>query len=128
MDQSFNGTWMLVAEWKQVRQWPGYYHTLENTWQVLVITDGRTSYTVFTYRCGDMNWSGYATIGFNAAGDYFVNHPNTGSYYSHNIACLNYPNNQWYNLVYEISPSNAINVTAELHTIEQRKASYTGYT
>ena len=93
-----------------------------NTWQGLVITDGSTSYAVFTYRCGDMNWAFGPTIGFNAAGDYYVNHPNTGSRNGEEIACLNSPTSEWYNLVYEISLPNATNQTAELPTVEPRKS------
>ena len=86
-----------------------------------MITDGATSYAVFTYRCGDMNWAYGPTIGFNAAGDYYVNHPNTGSTSGEEIACLNSPTSEWYNLVYEISLPNATNLTAELPTVEPRK-------
>ena len=97
------------------------FFSQNNTWQGLVITDGATSYAVFTYRCGDMNWAYGPTIGFNAAGDYYVNHPNTGSTSGEEIACLNSPTSQWYNLVYEISLPNATNLTAELPTVEPRK-------
>ena len=86
-----------------------------------MITDGIISYAVYTYRCGDMNWAYGPTIGFNAAGDYYVNHPNTGSTNGEEIACLNSPASQWYNLVYEISLPNATNLTAELPTVEPRK-------
>ncbi len=75
-----------------------------NTFQAILITDGTASYTVFTYRCGSMGWSfNGATIGYNAAGDYFENHPNTGSFVSHEIACLNRPGSEWFNVVYNIS-------------------------
>ena len=86
-----------------------------------MITDGIDSYAVFTYRCGDMNWAYRPTIGFNAAGGYFVNHPNTGSTSGEEIACLNSPISQWYNLVYGISLPNATNLTAALPTVEPRK-------
>ena len=92
-----------------------------------MITDGATSYAVFTYRCGDMNWAYGPTIGFNAAGDYYVNHPNTGSPSGEEIACLNSPTSQWYNLVYEISLPNATNLTAELPTVEPRKTAINFY-
>ena len=91
-----------------------------------MITDGVTSYAVFTYRCGDMNWAYGPTIGFNAAGDYYVNHPNTGSGNGEEIACLNSPDSQWYNLVYEISHPNATNQTLELPTVEPRKNAQCG--
>ena len=104
-----------------------YFSLQNNTWQGLVITDGATSYAVFTYRCGDMNWAYGPTIGFNAAGDYYVNHPNTGSTSGEEIACLNSPTSQWYNLVYEISLPNATNLTAELPTVEPRKTAINFY-
>ena len=84
-----------------------------NTWQGLVITNGTNSYAVFIYRCGDITWASSPTIGFNAAGSSFANEPNTGS----EIACLNSPHSQWYNLVYQISLPNS---TAALPTVEQR--------
>ena len=85
-----------------------------------MITDGTNSYAVFTYRCGDMNWAYSPTIGFNAAGSSFANHPNTGSSSAEEIACLNSPDSQWYNVVYQISLPNATNQTS-LPTIESRK-------
>ena len=75
-----------------------------NTFQGILITNGTASYTVFTYRCGSMGWSlNGATIGYNAAGNYFENHPNTGSFVSHEIACLNSPGSEWFSVVYNIS-------------------------
>ena len=91
-----------------------------NTWQGLVITDGTESYAIFIYRCGDMTWAYNPTIGFTAAGSSFANHPNTGSTNAEEIACLNTPLSQWYNLVYQISLPNATNQTS-LPTIEPRK-------
>lgn len=44
-----------------------------------------------------------ATIGYNAAGRYFENHPNTGSFTAHEIACLNSPALEWVNLQYNLS-------------------------
>ena len=44
-----------------------------------------------------------ATIGYNAANNYFENHPNTGSSLAHEIACLNTPHSKWYNVVYKLS-------------------------
>ena len=91
-----------------------------NTWQGLVITDGIESYALYIYRCGDMTWAYSPTIGFNAAGNSFANHPDTGSTNAEEIACLNTPLSQWYNLVYQISLPNATNQTS-LPTIEPRK-------
>ena len=48
------------------------------------MTDTFHTYAVFTYKCGDMQWSGLnqnqgAVIGFDAEGNYFGNHPLSGS-------------------------------------------------
>ena len=87
----------------------------------MVATDGIRSYAIFTYRCGDMNWANSPTIGFNAAGNHYANHPNTGSSSGQEIACLHSPFSEWYNLVYELSLPNVTNQTTELSTIEPRK-------
>ena len=40
-----------------------------NTYQAIVISDGRETYAVFTYNCDDLNWIGeeenYASVGYN---------------------------------------------------------------
>ena len=48
------------------------------------MTDTFRTYAVFTYKCGDIQWSGLnqnqgAVIGFDAEGNYFGNHPLSGS-------------------------------------------------
>ena len=68
-----------------------YFNTQSNTYQGILITDGVNSYTVFTYLCGEMQWSRGATIGYNAAGDFYFNHPFTGTENAHTIACENQP-------------------------------------
>ena len=35
-----------------------------------------------------MEWGDESTIGFNAGGEYYANHPITGHFQSHFIACL----------------------------------------
>ena len=81
----------------------------ENSYQALVITDGANTYTVFTYNCDMMGWSGYtqhAVVGYNARGDSFTNHPVSGfEVINTAVAC---PNNlfyqvAWSNIVYKIS-------------------------
>ena len=77
----------------------------ENTFQVILITDGTYSYTVFIYQCGLMGWDNGATIGFNAASETFANHnPSTSA-----VACLNEQDSDWSNVLYRLS-----NVTDEL--------------
>ena len=91
-----------------------------NTFQALLITDGESSYTIFTYQCGLMDWSRFPTIGFNAAGVNFENHPNTGSIFARGIACLNQPISIWYNVMYRVT--NSSNTTRPPPpTIEPRK-------
>ena len=80
-------------------------HLQENTYQALVITDGKDSYTVFTYMCDLIQWSGlwrYPTIGYNAAGTLFANHPLTGREEANQIDCIS-NSSQYTNVVYKIS-------------------------
>ena len=53
-----------------------------NTFQCVLITDSAKTYYVFTYVCGEMEWSGLGTeaavVGFNTNGDFFHNHQANG--------------------------------------------------
>ena len=75
-----------------------------------MITDGANTYTVFTYNCNMMGWSGlwqHAVVGYNARGNSYTNHPASGfDVIRTAVAC---PNNllhqvPWNNIVYKISP------------------------
>ena len=48
----------------------------------MIISDGVQSYYVFSYACGEMQWSGLgdatAIVGFNLRADFFYNHPANG--------------------------------------------------
>lgn len=70
-----------------------------NTYEGIVITNGQQSYALFTYQCGRMEWSGGATIGFNAAGNFYRNHHFSGAN-ARNIACIKTPVT---NLIYQLS-------------------------
>ena len=61
------------------------------------------SFAVFTYKCGDIGHSNSATIGFTAGDVLFANHPLTARKRAHDIACINYPESQWVNVVYELT-------------------------
>ena len=75
---------------------------MQNTFQVIIISDGEYSYTVFNYMCGLMEWDNTATIGYSAGGDPYNNHdPSTND-----IACVNDPNSDWSNVIYQISDAN----------------------
>ena len=70
----------------------------------MLITDGiNQSFAIFTFKCGSLGWSGRATVGFNAGGSYYVNHPLSGSQLSNAIACAN-PDSEWNNIVYDLTP------------------------
>ena len=53
-----------------------------NTYQAVIVTDGVYSSTLFTYTCGDLEWSTTgnkpAVVGYNAGGTYFENHRSSG--------------------------------------------------
>ncbi len=90
-----------------------------NTYQGIVITDGLNSYAVYTYRCEELEWGDGATIGYNAAGDYFENHELSGSSAT-DVACLNDVFSVWSNLVYRLSVDYPENVTGP-PTVEPRE-------
>ena len=67
-----------------------------------------------------MEWSRGATIGYNAAGDYYENHYLTGTDDAYNIACLNSPGSDWNNVIYNLSIDVLI-PTIPPPTVEPRK-------
>ena len=74
-----------------------------NTFQGLAITDGTRSYGVFTYHCGQLEWSGLPTIGYNDYGNDFFNHDLSGSPFSQDVACSNWPFTPWSNVVVDLT-------------------------
>lgn len=73
-----------------------------------------------------MQWARSPTIGFNAAGELFENHPNTGSNFADDIACVNDPDSVWNNVIYSITSS--LNETRQNPpTIEPRELYYDSY-
>jgi len=74
-----------------------------NTYQGIVVTNGDQSYALFTYRCGQLGWSGGATIGFSAAGDFYYNYKMSGTSSVKNVACENSPESSWTNIIYQLS-------------------------
>jgi len=51
-----------------------------------------------------MEWSDEATIGFNAARDFYINHPLSGQYASNAIDCVHMPDSVWNNVIYDLVP------------------------
>lgn len=97
-----------------------------NTFQGIIITDGVHSYSLFTYKCGDMEWSRGGIIGFNAAGELYANHPLSQSQESNGaplIACSNSDISQWTNVVYNLSVANPTGTDAP-PTVEPRELNY----
>ena len=76
-----------------------------NTFQGIVVTNGFQSFAVFTYRCGSMQWSGDAMVGFKAISRLSRIHQLSGANAS-SIACQNSPRNVWSNVVYQLRKSN----------------------
>ena len=49
-----------------------------------------------------MEWSGHAGIGINADGGFYINHNFSRSDYAKGIACLNFPESNWSNVLYQL--------------------------
>ena len=73
-----------------------------NTFQAVVITDFTTTYSVFIYKCRNLQYSASATIGFTSYDDLFENHRLSG-YNARNIACINSGQSNWVNLIYKLT-------------------------
>ena len=50
-----------------------------------------------------MGWSGNATIGFSAAGNFYQTHHLSGTPNANRIACMNLTDNEKSNVVYQLS-------------------------
>ena len=82
----------------------------QNTFQAVVITNGSKTYTVFTYKCDLLTWSEEETIGYNAASDYFQNHPLAGTTVTDALDCVHSSTDgsEWNNVVYDLVPGTVI--------------------
>uniref|UniRef100_A0A671W0Q0 Sushi, nidogen and EGF like domains 1 n=1 Tax=Sparus aurata TaxID=8175 RepID=A0A671W0Q0_SPAAU len=65
---NFNATWVLISTWLQVTFFGGNSRTPVNTFQVVLITDGELSFTIFQYN--NITWTTgmHASSGGNLAG------------------------------------------------------------
>ena len=93
-----------------------------NSFQAILTTDGNSSYAIFTYECGSMGWSRDSTIGFNAAGSIFANHPLSGRN-ARSVACSNAPASNWTNLIYNLT-GDTVDIP-QPPTVEPRKKQVT---
>jgi hypothetical protein len=81
----FNGTSMIVGEWNQIHV--GLFTSaLTNTFQGIIITNETTSFAVFIYECGGMDWSG-ADIGWVGSFYLYEKHPYGKTAYSKDMGC-----------------------------------------
>lgn len=87
-----------------------------NTFQGILVSDFEQSFAVFTYKCGDLGFSGDATIGFVTEGGLYANHAATFRGNAKEVACLNSPNSPWVNIVYKLTDSGKLRnyYTAEI--------------
>jgi len=75
---NFRVTWAFVTTWYKVAAFGSYDSTIDNTFQLIIATNGRYSFTIFNY--GNLEWSfgtasggKHAQAGFNAGdGKYLV--------------------------------------------------------
>ena len=70
---------------------------------------------MYTYKCGDLNFSGGATIGFVTSDGLFANHIASIRDSVRSIACQNVPTSPWVNVVYEITKPGEYTVISCLH-------------
>ena len=70
----------------------------------MIASQGSTSYAIFTYKCGLLQWTSYnASIGYSAGQKNFANHPLSTTSTVTDIDCLNYPSSEWSNVVYNLN-------------------------
>ena len=72
-----------------------------NSFQGILITDGYSSYAVFTYRCGYMDWSDEPTLIGYRIGSYDSTNSYSGNS-ANNIACAYSPHSVWSNELYTL--------------------------
>ncbi|XP_065826820.1 sushi, von Willebrand factor type A, EGF and pentraxin domain-containing protein 1-like isoform X2 [Oscarella lobularis] len=72
----FQPTMVLVATWDRVPQYPYGVNNLRNTFQVVLSTDGLSSYALFNYPNNGLEWVDNGVIGY-ASKDFrsIYNHP-----------------------------------------------------
>ena len=124
----FDGVWLLVAAWdgvphisdtnivsRSINNISVHFCLQTSTFQGILITDYSRSYAVFTYYCGDLNYSFGASIGFAAPGGLFANHPAALAGSAQSIACLNMPTSPWVNVVYQITETGMMGHWVNCH-------------
>ena len=87
------------------------FYIQTNTFQGILATDFERSFAVFTYKCGDLDFSGGAIIGFSdTRSGYYRMHVASERGNAKAIDCLNYPENVWVNVVYKLTIGKSTNI------------------
>ena len=74
-----------------------------NSFQLVLVSNNETSFAVFTYECGSLNWANKrvdVSIGFSGGEDFFFNHHLSRKRNVICISCLNLPITPWMNIVF----------------------------
>lgn len=93
--------WQVAQSFGLLHDNINFFPMQTNTFQGIVITNGYQSFTIFTYRCGSLQWSGDAVIGFKVNDELYEIHELSGNNGS-SIACQNSPRTIWSNVVYQL--------------------------
>ena len=73
----------------------------KNSFQVVLASNNQTSFAIYTYKCGMLNWvKNRASIGYSAGKDSFFNHPLSKRLNINDIACLNKQITPWSNVAF----------------------------
>ena len=64
-----------------------FIQSTTNTFQGILIADGSSSYAVFIYECGGMEWGG-GVIGWQANTSQYNSHSLSGDSNSNDVGCL----------------------------------------
>ena len=75
------------------------------------------SFAVFTYLCGDLSYSANTIIGFYSDDGLYALHPASDRLNAMAIACLNYPDNPWVNVVYELTAGKLKEIVWSLNIV-----------
>ena len=87
-----------------------FKHSQTNTFQAIIITDVFTTYVIYTYKCGELEWSGpdflHAVVGYNLPNVGFMNEPLSGTPAIPSIACQNRLISNVVNTVYQFQANS----------------------
>ena len=78
---------LCLLEWNSCHACSLIPQSITNTFQGILITDGSSSYVVFVYECGGMEWGG-GVIGWQASRTDFYTHYLSRRIDSNDVGCL----------------------------------------